>query len=47
MSRHSYYPVCGETMDDIISVLDAKKLFQLHWGRDHVMKNNQTALFLF
>lgn len=28
-NRHSYYPVCGETWDDIIGVLDAKDYFRL------------------
>ena len=38
-SRHSYYPVCGETVDDIIGVLDAKDYFRLRTkDRDHVMK---------
>ena len=35
-SRHSYYPVCGETVDDIIGVLDAKDYFRLRTkDRDH------------
>ena len=38
-SRHSYYPVCGENVDDIIGVLDAKDYFRLRTkDRDHVMK---------
>ena len=38
-SRHSYYPVCGESVDDIIGVLDAKDYFRLRTkDRDHVMK---------
>ena len=32
-SRHSYYPVCGETVDDIIGVLDAKDYFRLRFRR--------------
>ena len=41
-SRHSYYPVCGETVDDIIGVLDAKDYFRLRTkDRDHVFENSQ------
>lgn len=28
-SRHSYFPVCGEAVDDIIGILDAKDYFRL------------------
>ena len=28
-SRHSYFPVCGEDVDDIIGILDAKDYFRL------------------
>ncbi len=28
-SRHSYYPVCGEDVDDVIGILDAKDYFRL------------------
>jgi putative hemolysin len=31
-SRHSYYPVCGDTPDDIIGILNAKDYFRL---KDH------------
>jgi putative hemolysin len=27
-SRHGYYPICGETVDDIIAVLNVKKFFR-------------------
>ena len=43
-SRHSYYPVCGETVDDIIGVLDAKDYFRLRTkDRDHVGDLNDEA----
>ena len=29
-SRHSHFPVCGETADDVIGVLDAKDFFRLY-----------------
>lgn len=29
-SRHSYYPVCGESADDVIGVLNAKDFFRLN-----------------
>jgi putative hemolysin len=29
-SRHSYYPVCGDTPDDVIGVLSAKDYFRLN-----------------
>ncbi|MGN0313955.1 MAG: hemolysin family protein [Fusicatenibacter sp.] len=28
-SRHSYYPVCGESVDDVVGILDAKDYFRL------------------
>lgn len=28
-SRHSYFPVCGEDVDDVIGILDAKDYFRL------------------
>ena len=28
-SRHSFYPICGESVDDIIGVLNAKEYFRL------------------
>jgi putative hemolysin len=31
-SRHSYYPICGDTPDDIIGILNAKDYFRL---KDH------------
>lgn len=39
-SRHTIYPVCGETADDIVGVLNAKDYFRLgDKSRDNVMKN--------
>ncbi len=39
-SQHTYYPVCNETVDDVIGVLNAKKYFRLEkHTRDAVMKN--------
>ena len=38
-SRHSYYPVCGESVDDITGILDAKDYFRLRSkDRDHVIR---------
>lgn len=38
-SRHTYYPVCNETVDDVIGVLDSKTYFRLqNRSRDEVMK---------
>lgn len=28
-TRHGYYPICGETVDDIIAILNIKKFFRL------------------
>lgn len=39
-SRHTFYPVCGETVDQIVGVLDAKIYFRLKdKSRESVMKN--------
>ena len=27
-TRHSYYPICGETVDDIVAILSTKKFFR-------------------
>ncbi len=38
-SEHTYYPVCNETVDDVIGVLNAKKYFRLeNRSRSNVMK---------
>lgn len=39
-SRHTIYPVCNETTDDIIGILNAKDYFRLKdKSRENVMKN--------
>ncbi len=39
-SRHSQYPVCGESVDDIVGVLNAKDYFRLYdKSRENVIKN--------
>ncbi len=47
-SRHSVYPICSESPDDIIGVLYAKDYFRLkNKARDEVMKNAvQPAYFI-
>ncbi len=38
-TRHSIYPVCGETIDDVIGVLSVKDYFRLHGAdRETIMK---------
>ncbi len=38
-SRHSRFPVCGETADDVIGVLDAKDFFRLYGcSKDEMME---------
>lgn len=39
-SRHSLYPVCGESVDDIIGILNAKDYFRMDdpTDRDRIMK---------
>ena len=36
-SQHTYYPVCNETVDDVIGVLNAKKYFRLEDHRRGVV----------
>ena len=39
-ARHTYYPVCGETTDEILGVLNTKDYFRLgNKSRETVMKN--------
>lgn len=39
-TRHSVFPVCGENVDNVIGVLDAKDYFRLeNKSRDNIMKN--------
>lgn len=38
-SQHTYYPICNETVDDVVGVLNSKKYFRLeNRNRDTVMK---------
>lgn len=38
-SRHNYYPVCGESSDDIIGILDAKDYLRMeNRSREQVLK---------
>lgn len=38
-SRHNYYPVCGETSDDVIGILDAKEYLRMqNQTRENVME---------
>lgn len=39
-TRHGYYPICGETVDDIIAILNTKKFFR------HECKNKAMAMRL-
>ena len=39
-TRHSMYPVCGESPDDLVGVLNAKDFFRLNGeSREEIMKN--------
>ena len=39
-SRHSFYPICRDSSDDVVGILDAKTYFRLtNRDRDHVMAN--------
>jgi putative hemolysin len=39
-TRHSVFPVCGDSVDNVIGVLDAKDYFRLDdKSRDNIMKN--------
>ena len=39
-SRHTLYPVCNGSKDEIVGILDAKSYFRLDYhDRDHVMQN--------
>ena len=39
-SRHTRYPICGETVDDVVGILNAKDYFRMKdRSRDNVMKN--------
>lgn len=39
-SRHTFFPVCGQTVDDIVGVLNAKDYFRLKdKSRENILKN--------
>lgn len=45
-SQHTYYPICNETVDDVVGVLDTKKFFRLEKkDRDTVMREAVTAAY--
>ena len=45
-SRHTLYPVCGETADDIIGVLNAKDYFRLEdKSRENILKEAVTPAY--
>ena len=45
-SQHTYYPICNETVDDVVGVLDTKKFFRLEQkDRDTVMREAVTAAY--
>ena len=45
-SRHTLYPVCGDSADNIIGILNAKDYFRLDdKGRECVMQNAVKAPF--
>ncbi len=42
-NRHSFYPICGESSDDIIGILDTKDYFRLEdKSRDNLLKSAVT-----
>ncbi len=47
-TRHSFYPICRDSSDDVVGILDAKTYFRLSdHSRDNVMQNAvQTARFV-
>lgn len=45
-SRHTRYPVCGESVDDVVGILNVKDYFRLkEKTRENVMKNTVNAPF--
>jgi putative hemolysin len=45
-SRHSLYPVCNESVDDVVGVLNAKDYFRLHdKSRDSVLRTAVRAAY--
>ena len=46
-SRHTLYPVCNGSKDEIVGILDAKSYFRLDYhDRDHVMQNAVTSAYM-
>ena len=47
-SRHTLYPVCNGSSDEIVGVLNAKSYFRLenNWDRDVVMQNAVSAAYM-
>ena len=46
-SRHTLYPVCNGSKDEIVGVLNAKSYFRLeYYDRDHVMQNAVTPAYM-
>ena len=47
-TRHSFYPVCGEKIDDVIGVLDVKDFFRLNAkNKEEVLSSNAIKLPFF
>lgn len=39
-SRHTRYPICGETVDDVVGILNVKDYFRLkNKSRENIMRN--------
>ena len=47
-SKHTYFPICGDTIDDVVGVLNTKKYFRLdNTERQSVLKNAvETPMFV-
>ena len=46
-SRHTLYPVCNGSKDEIVGILNAKSYFRLEYhDRDHVMQNAVTPAYM-
>ncbi len=47
-SKHTYFPICGNTIDDVVGVLNTKKYFRLdNTERQNVLKNAvETPMFV-
>lgn len=45
-NRHTYYPICGKDMDDVIAVLDTKDYFRMeNKSRDYLMAKATDQVF--